>query len=131
MQETMEPEQKPHAPLASPAKRLGAHLVEAFLLGFPWALGEVGLILGLGMWAWELWCWSKSKTIGKQLTGMTVVDSRTREEVGWGMMFLREILGKTISGLVIMLGFAWILIDDEHQGWHDKLIGSVVVEDTG
>lgn len=85
-------------------------------------------MLLLAVWVWELWCWAKSRTIGKYLLGMTVVDRQSGRGVGWGMMFVREIIGKFISGIILSLGFFWILIDREHQGWHDKLIDAVVVE---
>lgn len=78
---------------------------------------------------WEVVCWSRSKTIGKQLMGMRVIDAETHGEVGWWRMLVREVAGKFISAIVFLLGFAWILFDDKHQGWHDKIIGSQVVDD--
>ncbi len=118
--------------LATPARRLAGFIIEAFILTFPWFLvaaeSELGLLLLLAVWVWELWCWAKSRTIGKHLLGMTVVGAQNGRGVGWGMMFVREIIGKFISGMILSLGFFWILIDREHQGWHDKLIGAVVVE---
>ena len=84
------------------------------------------LYIAVGIWA--LWCMSRSKTIGKQLLGMRVVDVETFEEVGLWRMLVREILGKAVSAIVLLLGFAWILFDDKHQGWHDKIIGSQVVD---
>jgi len=46
--------------------------------------------------------------------------------VGYGKGFLRWI-GMNISSLVIGLGFLWILIDENKQGWHDKIAGTYVV----
>jgi len=43
-------------------------------------------------------------------------------------MFLREAFGKTISAMVLYLGFIWIFIDEENQAWHDKIFNSNVVE---
>ncbi len=118
--------------LATPARRLAGFLAESFILLFPWIImagdGGVGLLLLLAVWGWELWCWASSRTIGKHLLGMTVVSSRSGTGVGWGMMFVREIIGKSISGFIFALGYLWILIDSQHQGWHDKLIGAVVEE---
>lgn len=43
-------------------------------------------------------------------------------------MLGREWIGKRISGMVFSLGYIWILMDREHQGWHDKLPATYVVE---
>ena len=119
--------------VSSPSRRLGAYIAEALILFVvPLLLlsGEALAIFAfLGVWGWELWCWTQSKTIGKHIFGMTVVHKETRQRFGFGAMFVREIIGKFISGLVFSLGFIWILIDEHNQGWHDKLISSVVVDD--
>jgi len=46
--------------------------------------------------------------------------------IGYARGFLRWI-GMIISSLVIGLGFLWILIDENKQGWHDKIAGTYVV----
>ena len=118
--------------LTPPAKRFGAWLVESFILGLPSTLmTEVPSLWALWIlvWVWELVLWTKSKTIGKQIFHMTVVHAETYEGVSFGMMFLREIVGKFLSAIVLGLGFLWVAIDRDHQGWHDKIISSVVIED--
>jgi len=47
---------------------------------------------------------------------------------GLGTAALREIVGKTISTLVIYLGFLWIAFDMKKEGWHDKIAGTCVVK---
>ncbi len=42
--------------------------------------------------------------------------------------FLREIIGKFISGIALLLGYVWILIDKRRQGWHDKIAHTLVVK---
>jgi uncharacterized RDD family membrane protein YckC len=32
-----------------------------------------------------------------------------------------------ISGLILDLGYLWILIDENKQGWHDKIADTYVV----
>jgi len=119
-------------PISSPSRRLGAYIVEAFILFVvPLLLlsGETLAVFAfLGVWGWELWCWTQSRTIGKHLFGMTVVHKNTGQPFGFGAMFVREIIGKFISGFIFSLGFIWILIDDNNQGWHDKLISSIVID---
>ena len=45
---------------------------------------------------------------------------------GFMTMLLREWIGKWISGLILLLGFLWILFDKDNQGWHDKLMSTYV-----
>ncbi len=37
-------------------------------------------------------------------------------------------LSKIISMVIFSLGFLWILIDRKHQGWHDKIARTYVVD---
>lgn len=46
--------------------------------------------------------------------------------IGYVKGFFRRI-GMIISTIVIFLGFLWIVIDKNHQGWHDKIAGTYVV----
>jgi uncharacterized RDD family membrane protein YckC len=66
------------------------------------------------------------QTIGKKALGIRVYDFRQGGPIGYGRGLLRQI-GKYISGLVILLGYLWMLWDKEKQCWHDKIAGSVVV----
>jgi len=29
---------------------------------------------------------------------------------------------------VLYLGYIWIIFDGQHQGWHDKIAGTVVIQ---
>jgi len=69
----------------------------------------------------------KGQTPGKMVVGIKVVDAQGNK-VGLGHAALREILGKTISTIVLLLGFLWIGSDDKKQGWHDKIAGTYVVK---
>jgi len=75
---------------------------------------------------WGLF-WANGTSPGKSILDMKVINKDTRETAGFGTMFLREIIGKAISHLIFCLGFIWILIDDKNQGWHDKLVNTIVV----
>jgi RDD family. len=48
--------------------------------------------------------------------------------IGYGKGFLRWV-GMIISGLVLLLGYIWILIDKKNQGWHDKIAGTYVIKE--
>ena len=66
------------------------------------------------------------QTIGKRALGIRVYDLRQGGAIGHGRAFLRTI-GRWVSGLVLLLGYLWMLWDGEKQTWHDKFAGSVVV----
>lgn len=129
--------------LAPPAKRLIAYfldlsvpLIALFLIfivaGATGAQGgdTAGIVVGFTLLATYLaaafWLFSRGSTPGKRLLGMWVV----REEgdrAGLATMVMREWIGKTISGMVFSLGFLWILMDRDNQGWHDKLVSTYVI----
>lgn len=67
------------------------------------------------------------QTYGKHLLDVTVVSTRDGRPIGSWAAFGRGIV-KTIGLYVIGLGVLWILWDPQRQAWHDKAVGSVVVE---
>ena len=70
---------------------------------------------------------AKGATLGKKVMGLKVIDE-TGSNIGYGKSFLREIVGKIVSGLVFNLGYVWVAFDDKKQGWHDKIAGTYVVK---
>ena len=71
---------------------------------------------------------AQGTTPGKHLLKMRVVKD-TGANAGFLTMLLREWIGKYIfSAAVFGLGYFWILIDQNNQGWHDKLMATFVVE---
>ncbi|HXJ42107.1 MAG TPA: RDD family protein [Bryobacteraceae bacterium] len=92
-------------------------------------LGGVFAIVGIiGYIIWALSLFRQGMTPGKLLMGLQVVDQRNGEIPGFGKMFLREIVGRFISGLFLGLGYFWALFDKSAQAWHDKLAGTVVIK---
>lgn len=67
------------------------------------------------------------QTLGKKALGIKVVDLNGKKPT-YMTFFLREIIGKFISGLVFGLGYLWILWDPKKQGWHDKIASTYVVK---
>ena len=132
--------------LASPGKRLGAYLLDllvpliAILLivvvaGASAATGSdagagLGAILGFLLFVayivWAFVLFARGTTPGKKLLGMHVIKEDGRN-AGFLTMLLREWIGKPISGMILALGFLWILFDRDNQGWHDKLMSTYVV----
>ncbi len=66
-------------------------------------------------------------TLGKMALGIAVVDENG-QKAGFFKVLIRETIGKIVSGLVLFLGFIWILFDGNRQGWHDKIGGTFVVK---
>jgi len=68
----------------------------------------------------------RGQTIGKIAVGIRVVNVEGRPPGIW-YAFLREIIGKLVSGLFCMLGYLWVIWDSEKQAWHDKIARTHVV----
>ena len=70
--------------------------------------------------------WSLSgQTLGKAVMGLRVVRS-SGKRMGLLPAILRY-LGYLLCLATFGAGFAWILLDDRRQGWHDKIAGTCVV----
>ncbi len=131
--------------LASPGKRLGAFVLDLvipvtalFLMiavaGIGGATeteagaglgGIIGLLVFLAYIIWALVLFARGTTPGKKVLGMRVI-KEDGTPAGFMTMLLREWIGKWISGLILLLGFLWILFDKDNQGWHDKLMSTYV-----
>ena len=136
--------------LATPGKRLGAYVLDSvipfgvawfmimtFFIGSAFSGGEP-TFAGLGTWIaggfFAAYCvvalvlFAKGTTPGKHLLRMRVI-KESGADAGFWTMLGREWIGKWISGMVFSLGYVWILIDKENQGWHDKILATYVVEE--
>jgi len=132
--------------IADPSKRLVAYLIDVAVVGvlsFVFGIlsgifilfGGFGPLLAVGIWLvyivglllFYIRYWKNSTSFGKSMMKMKVVTKDGHANLGLGNMVLREIIGKMISGAAMSLGYIWILIDADKQGFHDKLVSSVVV----
>jgi uncharacterized RDD family membrane protein YckC len=68
------------------------------------------------------------QTIGKKAMGIRVV-SAGGAPVPVGMAFVRSVM-KIVSGMVLMLGYLWMLWDPNRQTWHDKVAQTYVVRES-
>ena len=129
--------------LASKVERLIAHVLEsiiislvtmvlAFLFSVP--ITEVGnsyALIFLGFLATAIvnvYFWTKSTSMGKAVLGIKVVDKATGENLSVTKMMFRDVVGKYVSGAVFSLGYIWIIFEKNKQGWHDKMVSSVVIK---
>lgn len=70
-----------------------------------------------------------STTPGKALLGLKVIDAKKMDKLKIGKAIGRTLL-YSISFLIFGLGFLFIALDKKKQGFHDKLMGTIVVRDT-
>jgi uncharacterized RDD family membrane protein YckC len=88
------------------------------------ALIGVGVTIGYPVVFWVL----LGQTPGKLLMGVRI--ARTNgQRLTIGRALLRY-LGYWLSAIPLGLGFFWVLVDDQRQGWHDKLAGTYVIYDS-
>jgi uncharacterized RDD family membrane protein YckC len=66
------------------------------------------------------------QTLGMKAMKIKLCGADGTYPIGYGKGFIRCI-GLIISAWVIYLGFLWILIDKNKQGWHDKIASTYVV----
>ena len=90
-------------------------------------LSGIVFILSIAYLAVQCVFFAKSQTMGKSLMGLQVVSSKDGKPVGFWIMLLRELIVKRASG-VFALGYIWILIDERHRAWHDKILDTYVVD---
>ncbi len=105
---------------------MGALLLDVILVSIVmhafWQFDLSLLVLAsYGAVMWKL----KSATVGGIICGLKVARLDGRE-IDWPTAIVRA-LSCFLSLAVVGLGFIWIAIDHEKQGWHDKIAGTVVV----
>ncbi len=94
-------------------------------LGVRAVLAVLGVVLPLGYYV--ALTGLKGQTIGKMSLGIKVVNVDGKVP-GLGYAALREIVGKIVSGIMLLLGFLWIAWDPRKRGWHDYIAGTRVVK---
>lgn len=86
----------------------------------------LGLLIGVG-YQWFFLTQNNGQTFGKKLMHLRVV-KLNGEPISATDAILRYV-GYHINSFVMGLGWVWALFDGRNQGWHDKLVGTVVVKD--
>ncbi len=67
------------------------------------------------------------QTLGKIMLKLRVI-KKNGQRIGILDAIIRNVFGYTISGM-FLLGYLWAMFDREKQTWHDKLAGTVVVDE--
>jgi uncharacterized RDD family membrane protein YckC len=89
-----------------------------------------GLTLLIGIAYYTYFHGSTGQTPGDAALSIRVVDKDGGGPIGYGRAFVRWLVS-IVSGLVLMLGYLWMLWDGEKQTWHDKAANAVVVPTGG
>ncbi len=66
------------------------------------------------------------KTLGGMILGIRVVPADGGGNVSIGKALIRTVVAY-VSGLVLLLGYLWMLWDRNKQTWHDKAAGTYVI----
>lgn len=114
-------------PLATPAVRLGAFLLEMLF---------IVVTLGIGWIVWSLVAWGKGTTPGHQVVRLYIVDDKSGKTATWGHTALREFVMKGLVGLFISgitFGIYWVVdslfvVRADRKTIHDMLSSTVVVQ---
>lgn len=85
----------------------------------------LNIVIGWGYFIYFIG--SRGQTPGKMVMGIKVVNMGTNKNPDYLHAFLREIVGKFISGLFLAIGYLWMLWDKDKQTWHDKIAKTQVV----
>ena len=133
------------SPYASFGQRAAALIINLFLFAIVTSLvpliilrlsgGTVDLLIAEGLSSWLFLvllvvCWVKLKgSPGQLMMGCYVADEQRHSPIGWKSATVRA-LSYWVSFLPLCLGFLWAAWDKRHQGWHDKLAGTLVLNDS-
>ena len=69
------------------------------------------------------------QTVGKKVRNIRLVGDKDGAPVGYGTAALRY-LASILSTIVCLLGYLWMLWDDNKQTWHDKIASTIVVPES-
>jgi uncharacterized RDD family membrane protein YckC len=115
-------------------RRFAASLIDGILLSIVSAILQaiigrgggygIGILITLGYFTY--FHGTTGQTQGDAALSIRVVGKDTGAPIGYSRAFVRWLVS-LVSGIVILLGYLWMLWDSEKQTWHDKAANSVVV----
>ena len=114
-------------------RRFGGALIDGIVVGIVdtvlrLLLGGAGAGLGIvvSFAYYTYFHGTTGQTPGDAALGIKVLDIETREVIGYQRAFVRCLVS-IVSGLVLVLGYLWMLWDARKQTWHDKAAHSLPV----
>jgi len=112
--------------------RAGAAIIDSLITGIPAAIiasvtdiPAFGTILSVVYYV--LFTYLRGQTPGKMILNIHVVDAEGHKP-DLKQVILREVIGKAISALALLMGYLWIIWDPKKRGWHDYIAGTFVVK---
>ena len=107
---------------------LGLIIGGLFIYGAePRVIGIIEIILIFGvLFGYYTYFFGKGQTPGMKWAKIKLCRTDGTYPIGYIRGFFRCI-GMIISSQVFGLGYLWILVDENKQGWHDKIAGTYVV----
>ena len=114
-------------------RRFAAAFIDALVVGvvefiLRLVLGGAGIALSIvfSFGYYTYFHGRTGQTPGDAALGIRVVDIDNGNVIGYGRAFGR-VLVSIVSGLVLVLGYLWMLWDPRKQTWHDKAVSSLPV----
>jgi uncharacterized RDD family membrane protein YckC len=114
-------------------RRFAAAFIDALVVGIVefilrFILGGAGIALSVlcSFGYYTYFHGRTGQTPGDAALGIRVVDIDNGNVIGYGRAFGRCLVS-IVSGLVIVLGYLWMLWDPRKQTWHDKAVSSLPV----
>jgi hypothetical protein len=112
--------------------RLGAFVIDNLITGVPVALFAIfidipalGTVISIVYYV--LFTYYQGQTPGKMLLGLHVQDENGNKPT-LKQVLLREVVGKIISTVILLIGYLWILWDPKKRGWHDYIARTYVIK---
>jgi uncharacterized RDD family membrane protein YckC len=90
--------------------------------------GDLAIALVVGGLIVGFWRYCGA-TPGKLAVGIKIVDANTGGVPSTGRLVIR-LLCYLLSAAPFYLGFLWAAIDRRKQAWHDKIAGTIVIQET-
>jgi len=97
----------------------------------------IAVTLFIGWLIWLYFTAQTGQTPAKRLLNVLIVDLDTDQPVSAGRVWMRDVLVKIILfswvfgaitfGISRLIDYGWVLIDDNRQALHDKIVNTRVV----
>ena len=125
---------EPSMEQAGVGARFGSYIIDSIIVDVPAVVISIALdapdallvLSTLISVPYYTYFFGNGQTPGMKMAKIKLCGTDGTYPIGYGKGLIRFI-GMIISALVVWLGYLWILIDKNKQGWHDKIADTYVV----